>query len=127
MSPLPHRVTHHAGEDGIWIEHQHMLWSVEATEGRGAAAYPGIVRRASAASIENNVVTRGDPSRLSTTLGEDDTIALPPEIGCMGALARVEKRLFDLRSEPRTDGVTINPDGVFIHDQGSLRSLPAMG
>lgn len=36
--------------------------------------------------------------------GGDDTIALPPEISYTGALTHVEKGLFEVGSEPRTDG-----------------------
>lgn len=63
MSPLPHRVTHHAGAGGIWIERQHKFWSVEAAEGTRAATEPHVMRWAFAASIEDDLVTPGYPLR----------------------------------------------------------------
>ncbi|MGX1769889.1 hypothetical protein ACWIE7_16550 [Dietzia sp. NPDC055343] len=90
LLPLPvgshsDTVTPHAGPGGLWIERQHKLWSVEASAGAPARLHDlGTVRWGSAVTIGNHLVTSGNPLRRFTAHGEDDPIALPPEIGSVG-------------------------------------------
>lgn len=104
VGPYSNTVTPHAGPGGIWIEHEHTLWSVEATAGAPARLHDlGTVRWGSAATIGNHLVTSGKPFRRFTAHGEDDPLTLPPEIVYAGGLAGTGDGLVVVGSEPRDD------------------------
>lgn len=132
LLPLPvgsfsSSVTPHAGQGGIWIEHQQKLWSVEATAGASARLHDlGTVRWGSAVTIGRHLVTSGNPLRRFTVHGEDDLITLPPEIGFVGALARADEGLVVVGREPRNDDDDVSIGGNWIREDGPLRHRLAL-
>lgn len=123
VGPFTRSVTPHAGQGGIWIEHQHKLWSVEVTAGAPARLHDlGTVRWGAAVAFGNHLVTSGNPLRRFTAHGEDDPITLPPEVGYVGSIARAGDGLVVLGSEPRNDDDdNVGPDGTWTRDDGALR------
>ena len=133
LLPLPvgafsSNVTPHAGQGGIWVEHQLKLWSVEVTAGAPTHLRDlGTVRWGAAVTTGKHLVTSGNPLRRFTAHGEDDPITLPAEIGFVGALARAGGGLLVVGKEPRNDDDdNVSTGGTWIRDHGPLRHRLAL-
>lgn len=123
VGPFSSSLTPHAGQGGVWIEHQYKLWSVEAVAGAPACLHDlGAVRWGSAISIGDHLVTSGNPLRRFTAHGEDPPVTLPPEIGFAGALARADEGLLVLGREPKNDDDNnVDTGESWIRDDRPLR------
>lgn len=109
LLPLPvsvysSAITPHAGRDGLWIEHNQKLWSVNTASDAPAQLHDlGAVGWGSAVTVGPHLVTSGRPLRRFDTQGEIDPITLPPEIAYVGKLDRVNEGLLVVGQEPSED------------------------
>ncbi|MDX2358367.1 hypothetical protein [Dietzia sp. PP-33] len=120
VSRHPSRITPHVSAHGLWIEHEHTLYSVDTTRGDTAHLNDlGKVGWRSAVAIGRHLVTAGQHLRRFDADGEIDPVPLPPEIAYVGSLALVTEGLLvvgrELSWDDMQDAVNHRPDKATLN------------